>query len=101
MLTAMGCEVITFLTASFKGTDSRYHCDTVFFSSAVVYEFVVVVVVSPRRRRRREEKKEMKKTKKMKKKVKIHSLTVGVRDDPVNFLRVELVDDDERADACQ
>ena len=43
----------------------------------------------------------MKKTKKVKKKVKIHSLTVGVRDDPVDFLRVELVDDDERADACQ
>ena len=39
--------------------------------------------------------------KKMKKKVKIHSLTVGVRDDPADFLRVELVDDDERADACQ
>jgi len=95
----MGCEVITFLTASFKGTDSRYHCDTVFFSSAaVVYEFVVVEV-SPRRRR--EEKKEMKKMKKMKNKVKTHSLTVGVRDDPVDFLRVELVDDDERADACQ
>ena len=30
--------------------------------------------------------------KKMKKKVKTHSLTVGVRDDPVDFLRVELVD---------
>jgi hypothetical protein len=59
----------------------------------------VVVVVSPRRRR--EEKKEKMKTKKMKKKVNIHSLTVGVRDDPVDFLRVELVDDDERADACQ
>jgi hypothetical protein len=59
----------------------------------------VVVEVSPRRRR--EEKKEMKKMKKMKKKVKTHSLTVGVRDDPVDFLRVELVDDDERADACQ
>jgi len=55
--------------------------------------------VSPRRRR--EEKKEMKKMKKMKNKVKTHSLTVGVRDDPVDFLRVELVDDDERADACQ
>jgi hypothetical protein len=100
MLTAMGCEVITFLTASFKGTDSSYHCDTVFFFIGGCLR-VYGGGGESKKKKRRKEKKEMKKMKKMKKKVKIHSLTVGVRDDPADFLRVELVDDDERADACQ
>ena len=71
MFTAIGCEVITFLTASFKGTDSRYHCDTENFYREFQEE----------RRRKK-------------------SLTVGVRDNPVNFLGVELIDDNKRPNPC-